>query len=77
MIFTKFSDPINGWTRKMEEEITVRKFAKAIGSAAAFGLALGIIVAQKSKKKQIKDIDNSTITIDMHDVKKLRIERIE
>ena len=77
MIFTKFSDPINGWARKVEEEITVRKFAKAIGSAAAFGLALGIIATQISKKKQIKDAENSTITIDLHDVKKLRIERTE
>jgi len=77
MIFTKFSDPINGWTRKMEEEITVRKSVRAIGTAAVFGLALGIIVTQISKKKQIKDADSSTITIDLHDVKKLRIERIE
>jgi hypothetical protein len=76
MIFTNFSDPINGWTRKMGQEINLPKNVGAILASAAFGLAIGLVFSKKPKRP-LKDMDNSTITIDLHDVKKLRIERIE
>jgi|GEM_PF-3018897 len=77
----EFADSINKWTKNMEQAMTVRKFAEGIGSAAFIGIVIGIIIAHRPKKKTIEVLDNqtshSTITIEVQDLKKLIIERIE
>lgn len=81
MKFRKFSNAVSALERKMEQEMTGRKFAEGLGFAAILGLVSGIIIAHKLRNKRIEDIDNknfnSTITIEMKDLQKLRIERIE
>ena len=61
--------------------MTVRKFTEGIGSAAIIGMVIGIIIARKPKKKAIEDLDKqalrSTVTIEVQDLQKLIIERIE
>jgi len=77
----EFAEYINKWTRNMEQAITVRKFAEGIGSAAFIGIVIGIIIAHRPKKKTIEGLDNqtsnSTVTIEVQDLQKLIIERIE
>ena len=80
-MFRKFSEPISNWTREVEQELTMRKYAKGICAATVAGLLIGIIIAQIPKKKLLEDIDkqslNSKITIELQNVKDLKIERSE
>ena len=78
-MFRKFSEPISNWSQEIEQELTIRKYAKGIGAAAVVGLVVGIILAKIPEKKLLKDIDNkspnSKITIEVQNVKDLKIER--
>jgi len=80
-MFRKFSEPISNWSQEIEQELTIRKYAKGIGAAAVVGLVVGIILAKIPEKKLLKDIDNksqnSKIIIEVQNVKDLKIERSE
>lgn len=81
MINKEYSDSISKYLRKMEQKMTVRRFAEGVGSAAIIGIVAGIVIAHKPKKKTIEYPDkqplHSTITIEVQDLQKLIIEGIE
>lgn len=65
----------------METIITGRKFAQGMCAAAAVGIIMGILITHKSRKKMREDTKNRTsnasVTIEVHDLERLLIERIE
>jgi hypothetical protein len=75
------SDLINKKNRKITQMITGRKIAVEIGAAATIGLVAGIIFAHMSQRKSraaLKNrMSNAVITIKMHDLDKIRVERVE
>ena len=81
MISRDFADSISKWTRNMEQAITARKFAEGMAIAALIGAVTGIFIVRRPQRKSIEDSDNqnlqSTITIEVQDLKKLIIERTE
>ncbi|PKM71777.1 MAG: hypothetical protein CVU91_12265 [Firmicutes bacterium HGW-Firmicutes-16] len=81
MILRRFLNSVSELERKMEQAMTGRRFAEGLGVAAVLGFVIGIIAAHKPRVETIENQDNqalnSTITIELHDLQKLRIERIE
>lgn len=75
------ADSISKWTNYIEQAVTTRKFAVGIAIAALVGAVTGIIITRRPQKESIEDSDNenqqSTITIEVKDLNKLIIERIE
>lgn len=65
--------------RKRAKILTGRKFAEGMGAAASVGLAAGIFFTLKAGKKTREELKKSanTVTIEVHDLNKLKIERIE
>ncbi len=81
MIFKGSTDTLNRAMKKMETMITGRKFAQGMCAAAAVGVITGILIGHKSRKRIQEDSKNKTynaaVTIEVHDLKRLLIERTE
>lgn len=66
---------------KMKQNMTERKLAEWICVGAVSAAVTGILFAYKSGKRireaQINDAEHAAVTIKLHDVDTIRIERVE
>lgn len=81
MMFRGLADTLSKNVNKIETIITGRKFAQGMCAAAAAGVITGILITHKSRKKMREEIKNqassAAVIIEVRDLKRLLIERIE